>query len=112
MTRVKLGIIGLAEAKRLALKAKGKGLELILEHNDQTCARGCAVTVEIWSSAEQAPQISDFLNEDFKTHARGEVNWSLTQEVVDLNQPEAICPACGTKFKTTLLECPDCGLCF
>jgi hypothetical protein len=112
MSRVKLGILGLEEAKRLALKGKRQGLDIILEHNDQTCSRGCAVTVEIWGSAEQAHQISEFLNEDFKTHAKGEVNWSQTQEVVDLSLPEAICPACGTKFKTELSQCPDCGLCF
>lgn len=25
---------------------------------------------------------------------------------------EAVCPACGCRFATSLAECPDCGLCF
>lgn len=32
--------------------------------------------------------------------------------VVDFDQPEATCPACGTVFATTANRCPDCGLRF
>ena len=32
-------------------------------------------------------------------------------EVVDLDQAEATCPACGHSFATTSTTCPDCGLC-
>ncbi|MEZ5962900.1 MAG: zinc ribbon domain-containing protein [Planctomycetota bacterium] len=32
--------------------------------------------------------------------------------VVDFDQAEATCPACGTVFATTANRCPDCGLRF
>ncbi len=112
MSQVKIGILGLEEAKRLVHKAKESGLNLTLEYNDRSCQRGCAVTVELWTSEDDFHAISKMMNEDFKTHARGVVDWEQTQTVVDVTKSEATCPACGCKFNPQNLECPDCGLCF
>ena len=32
--------------------------------------------------------------------------------VYNPEEGEAVCPACGSRFSTSLAECPDCGLCF
>jgi hypothetical protein len=34
------------------------------------------------------------------------------EAVVDFDQPEADCPACGARFATSCVACPDCGLRF
>jgi hypothetical protein len=102
--RVKIGVLVLHEAKRLCEKAAKEGLEIVLEYNDHSCQRGCAVTVEMWADEKNVGLIQNFFKEDFKTHAYDGVDWTILEIVT--------CPACGKKFKPEKPECPDCGLCF
>ena len=40
------------------------------------------------------------------------VELAALDAVVDFDQAEATCPACGTSFSTDRASCPDCGLRF
>lgn len=37
---------------------------------------------------------------------------AAARHVVDFDAAEAQCPACGTRFPTTVRRCPECGLNF
>ncbi len=47
MDHLKIAIMSLNEAKNLQDALKSRGVEIVLNHNEATCARGCAVTVEV-----------------------------------------------------------------
>ncbi|MBD66304.1 MAG: hypothetical protein CME62_13925 [Halobacteriovoraceae bacterium] len=101
----------LQDAKSLQDQLKARGVEIILNHNDQTCTRGCAVTVEVHGSENDLPVISEIYTQNFQKLAEGhDVNWERMNAVYDPNQAEATCPACGFTFSTSQSECPDCGL--
>ncbi len=44
--------------------------------------------------------------------AMTDVQRRANDTVVDFNQSETTCPACGTVFRTDQTRCPDCGLKF
>ncbi len=113
MSLVRIGTISLAEAKNLQAALSRKGVELVLDHNDSTCSRGCAVTVEMLAAETDLPVVVGVLKEEFAKNSAGlEVNWERLNQVYDPSQAEATCPACGARFSTQLRQCPDCELCF
>lgn len=113
MEQVKLAVFPLDDAKTLQLKMKDKDVEIILNHNEQTCTRGCAVTVEVICWDKDVEQVMTVLKSDYEKQLEGhEVNWEAMNAVFDPNAEEATCPACGTKFAVAGTECPECGLCF
>lgn len=110
---IRLGTMGLHEAKSLQRVLAQEGVELVLDHNDQTCTRGCSVTVELLVSEAGLPMVQKVLKAQFERQTQGtNVQWELMNEVFDPEKAEATCPACGTKFETSSKACPDCGLCF
>lgn len=103
----------LEEAKTLQRVLSEQGTELVLDHNDHTCTRGCAVTVEILVAAEDLAKVQQVMKSEWAQHASGQqVRWELLDEVFDSGRSQAVCPACGTSFATSSRQCPDCGLCF
>jgi rRNA maturation endonuclease Nob1 len=113
MALVRLGNIALSEAKILQSALSQQGVELVLDHNDHTCKRGCTVTVEILVEEVSIPLVQETLKRQFTQLSQGvDVNWELLNQVYDPAAPEAVCPACGSRFSTGLQECPECGLCF
>lgn len=113
MALVRLGNIALDEAKILQIALSQQGVELVLDHNQQTCKRGCSVTVEMLVEEEHIPVVKEALKRQFTQLSQGlEVNWELLEQVYDPAAAEAVCPACGSRFSTGLRECPECGLCF
>lgn len=110
---IRLGTMVLGEAKSLQRVLAQEGVELVLDHNDQTCSRGCSVTVELLVSEDGLSMVQKVLKDQFERNTKGtKVQWELLDEVFDPGKAEATCPACGTKFETSLKSCPDCGLCF
>lgn len=110
---LRLGTMKLEDAKSLQRAMSQEGAELVLDHNDHTCTRGCAVTVELLVGPEHLAILQRVMKSQFEGLAQGlDVRWELLQEVFDPSKREATCPACGAKFSTQSRSCPDCGLCF
>lgn len=111
MELVKLAVMGLNDAKELQRDCQSQGVELVLNHNDQTCTRGCAVTVEVHATEKDLPIVQKVYSEKYQKLLKGhDVNFDVINSVYDTSEDTAICPACGFKFSTTNSECPDCGL--
>jgi len=111
MEPIRLAVLPLVDAKGLQDQLKTKGIDLVLNHNDQTCTRGCTVTVEVLGYEKDVEVIAKTYQENYQKLTDGhEVNWEVANSVFDSSQESATCPACGHGFSTTLSECPDCGL--
>lgn len=113
MEKVILGTMGIHEAKNLQDELMKNNISLFLDHNDMTCTRGCAVTVELSCFEKDIQQVFDLINNKYMQSLEGlNINLEQMNQVFDPNQETATCPACGHKFSTNSNECPDCGLCF
>jgi len=110
---LRLGTMKLDEAKSLQRVLEKEGVNLVLDHNDHTCTRGCAVTVELLVAPQELDAVKGVMQSEFEKLSEGTaVNWDLLGQVFDPAKSDATCPACGTSFATSLGSCPDCGLCF
>ena len=108
---IMLGIFEFYDAKRVQKGLEKFGVESELRSNDETCTRGCKVTVEMWADEKDKDQIIHFLQSEGARDYDGlDINPSLLSQVFDPNADEVICQACGTKFSPKASECPDCGL--
>ena len=106
-------VMGIDEAKAFQKKMQSRGVEIALNHSDQTCTRGCRVTLEVCGRRDDIPAIKEELDKDYATLLEGhDYDTRLLNEVFDPSADSAVCPACGCKFATTSSECPDCGLMF
>jgi hypothetical protein len=113
MELIKVGILPLHDAKELQRILLSRNIPVELNHNGQTCSRGCTVTVELLAPREALAQVQSTLREQHQKLAEGhKVDWDLLEATFDPAKSQATCPACGTQFSTTSTECPDCGLCF
>jgi hypothetical protein len=113
MELVKLGTMPLDDAKNLQRALATKGVEAVMNHNSQTCTRGCQVTVEVLIPETSLSLVQETLREQYQRLTQGlDIKWDLLGEVFDPSKGEATCPACGTHFQTSAAECPECGLCF
>lgn len=107
----KIAVMNLQEAKDFQTMLKDKGIEVVLNHDDQTCTRGCAVTVELHGRDADLEKIQEAYTESYQKLLDGlEYDPEVVNSVFDTSQGEATCPACGHQFATTNAECPDCGL--
>ena len=107
----KIAVMNLQEAKEFQTKLKEKGVEITLDHNEQTCTRGCTVTVELLGREEDLPKIHELYTESYQKLLDGlDFDPEVVNSVFDTSAPDAICPACGHKFSTESFECTDCGL--
>ena len=108
---VKIAVMGLNEAKDFQNLLEQVGISTQLNHDDQTCTRGCAVTVELMANESDVPKIQQIYTQQFNKLLQGlKFDPNVVNSVYDTSQEEATCPACGHGFKTTETECPDCGL--
>lgn len=113
MELIPIGVMGLEDAKNFQKKLKDQGIEIALNHDDASCTRGCAVTVELRAREQDLPQIQQVFSEEYKKTLDGhDVNFEQMGAVFDPQASEVTCPACGHRFKPTGSECPDCGLMF
>ena len=111
MTMIRLAVLPLNDAKQLQADVAKRGVEVVLNHNGQTCTRGCTVTVEVLGQEKDISVVAEVYQQNFKKLTQGHnVNWDVVNSVFDPSKKTAICPACSTEFSTTLSECPDCGL--
>lgn len=111
MDYLKIAIMSLNEAKNIQDGLKSRGVDVQLNHNDETCSRGCSVTVEVHAKKTDLPIIKAYLDENFAKSLEGhEVDMKTLNSVFDPAKEKAICPACGFEFSTDSKACPDCGL--
>ena len=111
MEPLRIAVMPLAEAKAFQDDLLKEGVELVLNHNEQTCSRGCSVTVEVLGYEKDLPKIVEKYENNYKKLLDGlDVNWEAVNSVFDPNKATATCPACATEFATTNTECPECGL--
>ena len=111
MDLVRIAVMGLQEAKDLQKECLEAGVEIVLNHNDETCNRGCAVTVELHAQEKDIPFVQNLYSQKYAKLLEGhDVDFDAMNSVYDPNASEATCPACSTKFSPQLKECPECGL--
>lgn len=111
MELVKIAVMGLEDAKHFKNECKKSGVEIILNHDEKTCGRGCSVTVELHAYERDLEIVQNIYNEKYKKMLEGlEVDFEQVNSVYNTEDEFAICPACGFKFSTSSGVCPDCGL--
>ena len=112
--KIVVGVLDLAEAKRLRTALEAQGVALELFSNPETCQTGsCGTKVELRAQASDVAKIQHYIASERARLLEGlEVNAELLSEVYDSEKESARCPACGEQFSTTLSECPGCGLGF
>lgn len=109
-----LGIAEFGEAKRIQYCLEERGVGVRLRSDPETCGTGgCKPKVELWGLSKDVEAVRKFFLEEKTRALEGlEFDPALEEAVFDPDAAEALCPACGTKFPTSLKECPDCGLVF
>lgn len=111
MNLIPIAVLPLQDAKDFQRQLSDKGVEISLNHNDQTCTRGCAITVEVHGAEKDLPIIAKTYQENFQKLTEGhEIDWNALNAVFDPSKETAVCPACSFEFSTSKKECPDCGL--
>lgn len=113
MNLIRFAIMPLTEAKSLQDQLKKEGIDIVLNHNEQTCTRGCTVTVEVTGKEDDASKVAEIYHQNFKKLTEGmDINWEAIDSIYDPEASEVTCPACSFKFDPAQGECPDCGLVF
>jgi hypothetical protein len=111
--KVLLGTAPVVIANRYKDLLAEQSIPLALAYNASTCKTGCSHTMEIWADAKDAEHVVAFIQKDSSRNFAGlEFDPSVVNQVFDTSKDDAQCPACGTVFKTSASECPDCGLGF
>jgi len=110
---IKIAVMGLNEGKQLQKQCLDAGAEIVLNHNDETCNRGCSVTVEVHCKESDLEIVQNIFSKNYMDLLDGhDVDLKILNETFDPSKETAICPACGFSFSTKDSECPDCGLMF
>lgn len=109
----RIAILPLDDAKQMVEEIE-RELEIAaqLGYNEQTCRRGCSVTAEVLVKSEELGQVAEYLQRKSYENTEGQIAPEQLDSLYNPNEENAICPACGTLFKTSFTECPDCGLNF
>lgn len=108
-----LGVMPINLAERLVSLAASQGIQVEKIHNQKTCTKGCSISVEVWvDEADAAAVQSLWLADQQRNYLGLSFQEETIGQVYDTNKETAICPACAHEFKTSLSECPSCGLCF
>ena len=111
--KVLLGTAPVVIANRYRDLLATESIDIALAYNASTCKTGCSHTMEIWAEAKDVEHVVAFIQKDSSRNFAGlEFDPSVVTQVFDTSKDEAQCPACGTLFKTSATECPDCGLGF
>ena len=108
-----IGVMGLNDAKVFQKKLQEVGVELVLNHNEASCTRGCAVTVDLLAKEADIPKVQELYAREFQKSLEGhDINLEQLAAVFDPSAKTVQCPACGFEFEPQNNECPDCGLMF
>lgn len=110
----------LNDARRVERLLQRENIGTLLWGDKPSCGKGCCGggDLELRVRREDAGAAMLLIEEDFKrqTASHGE-HHAVADYVVDPENSENVCPACGATFALDSrsgrsLTCPDCGLCF
>lgn len=111
MDLVKIAVMNLEEAKSLKGLLQSQGVQIVLNHDDASCNRGCSVTVEVHAKEADIPKVQAVYQQAYMKLLDGhDVDPEIINSVYDPAEASATCPACGTSFETSLSQCPECEL--
>lgn len=106
-----MAVMGLNEAKNLQKLLGDQGVELVLNHDDASCTRGCSVTVEVHAKEADIPKVQEVYSQIYMKSLEGhDIDLEVINSVFDPSKESATCPACGASFITSLSSCPECDL--
>jgi len=107
---VMLGVVGVTQGERIKSTMLSKGI--VVEAFPQTLdCSSCAMKLEVWAHKDDVQKIQEIMQQDQLKNYQGlSVDVDQINHVFDPSKEDATCPACGTHFKTSHSECPDCGL--
>jgi len=103
----------LLHMKALQAALLGRGLPaLVSKENDAACGcRGPELLLQVRES--DLAEVMAVLAEEYRQSTGLEDHDTrFAGAVYNAEAAEAVCPACGCRFATSLTVCPDCGLCF
>jgi len=104
---------GLQAIKDLQEYLRRQGLpSLVAKEPGAACGcRGVEVLLQV-REEDLAEVLKMLAREHWETTGLADHDACSVGAVYNPEAGEAICPACGCRFSTSLAECPDCGLCF
>ena len=108
-----VGLLPARDAEILKTNMEKHGIEIMAITNNASCKSGCTPSKEVWAHPTDVQTIHTLiLRQRLEALADLGADVRLLNEVFDPSQPQATCPACGSKFETSLGSCSDCGLNF
>jgi len=110
----------LNDARRVERLLQQENIGTLLWGDKPSCGKGCCGggDLELRVRREDARAAMLLIEEDFKRQTASHGDHSAVADyVVDPENSENVCPACGATFALDTrpgrsLTCPDCGLCF
>ncbi|MFP3984012.1 MAG: hypothetical protein ACLFV2_10030 [Desulfurivibrionaceae bacterium] len=103
----------LKELKGAAAALEKENVSSILMGEDPGCSKGCCGGPGAYLAVkrEDVPEAQGIIQRYWeRTTGFSTYDTSGCEEVVNKDNGEAICPACGFQFQTSTDTCPDCGL--
>ena len=104
---------GLQAIKDLQIYLQQQGLpSLVAKEPGAACGcRGVEVLLQVRED-DLAEVLRVLALEHWESTGLADHDTCPVDAVYNPEEGEAVCPACGSRFSTSLAECPDCGLCF
>ena len=66
MEPLRIAVMPINEAKSFQDDLQKEGIDLVLNHNEKTCTRGCSVTVEVLGYEKDLPKIIEKYESNYK----------------------------------------------
>ncbi|HCC53822.1 MAG TPA: hypothetical protein DEQ20_02695 [Desulfobulbaceae bacterium] len=105
----------LPEIKHLKSLLEAEQIGTLICKDSQACGSGggCAPKFQLQVRQEEEQDALQVLAEEHRrVTVLAEHDVTHAEAVFNPEAEEAVCPACGFAFATTITTCPDCGLCF
>ena len=103
----------LLQIKALQATLQDRGLpSLVATEDGAACGcRGAELLLQVRES--DLSEVMAALAEEYRrSTGLADHDTRFAGAVYNTEEAEAVCPACGCRFATSLAACPDCGLCF
>lgn len=102
----------LSEIRHMENLLATENINTLVAGDDNSCGAGCCKVFFLRVRREDAQDAMALLADDFRK--RTGLDYHDNTHVDAVFNPaagEAVCPACGYVFSTSVSTCPDCGLC-
>jgi hypothetical protein len=104
----------LQEVKALQKILAAERIPAVISGDEAGCGKGCrGPEMHLLIRSSDLPAATAILTKEYiKSTALESHDLRQARAVLDDQNPETLCPACGCRFPTTVGACPECGLCF